>query len=110
MNEGYKLPKLPSNTPMYLLEVNLSIAELEHRTNLRFQSGVDDLDWFLAADCVDEIVGPILVIKYRHYPVAERLLVLVDRRLDVQLALNRVKIVLHLDDSEISWHANATYG
>lgn len=94
--------KWPSGDCKAVIQLRLSTDAISEKFGLKFKREKDDLDWGKFSHFIDEVVGPILLIEYENSPISG-LDVYVDVGIDNRIAIERIRSVLQIKESDISW-------
>jgi hypothetical protein len=90
----------PSGEEKVVMELVLSKSDIESRFGLVFISGEDSLGKVDTTYFVDELLGPVAIACYQKSPHG-RAIVFVDSRLELKLAVPRLREVFGLDPSHV---------
>ena len=85
-----------------MMRLSFEPETLSEKFDLEFAEGKDDLDYFLASHFFDEIIGSVVLIRYRNAPQSGTP-VYVDSQFSCNVAIERIINVLRLEPEHVNW-------
>jgi hypothetical protein len=95
-------PGWPSKDNKPVLEVKIPLHELSEKFEFKVIKEKDDLDFYTATHYIDEVIGPVLLMRYDGEP-SYITAFYVDSNVNNQVAVDRIKNVLGINDQDVDW-------